>query len=56
MFYLLFTLQKYCNNPGLQKVFPYSVRENPYITMILWPRCRMLHEKMMYLCNDIYII
>ena len=30
MFYHLFTLQKYVNNLGHQKVFPYIVRENPY--------------------------
>ncbi len=31
MFFHLFTLQKYVNNPGFQKVFPYLVRENPYV-------------------------
>lgn len=30
MFNHLFTLQKYVNNLGHQKVFPYIVRENPY--------------------------
>lgn len=30
MFFHLFTLQKYANNLGFQKVFPYIGRENPY--------------------------
>ena len=50
MFFHLFTLQKYANNSGFQKVFPYIGRENPYVAS-LFVGCKLFSlMKIMYLC------
>ena len=50
MFFHLFTLQKYANNSGIQKVFPYIGRENPYVAS-LFVGCGLFSlMKIMYLC------
>lgn len=50
MFYHIFTLQKYVNNLGHQKVFPYIVRENPYSVCHFVDREAVCLMKNMYLC------
>ncbi|GEM_PF-1241520 len=54
MFLHLFTLQKYANNLGSQKVFPYIGRENPYARPHFVGRKAFALMKMMYLCTYIY--